>query len=42
MKEKEIEEERLRNTRYFDTTHQITFSQKDMTQNVVGRKVIKT
>lgn len=42
MKERELEEERIRNTRYFDTTHTGTFMAKDMTQNQVGRKVMKT
>ena len=42
MKLKEQEEERMRNTRYFDTTTKQTFAAKDLTQNVVGRKVMRT
>ncbi len=40
--EKEREEERERNTRYFDTTGGTTFVDQDLTANVVGRKVMKT
>lgn len=42
MKLKEQEEERIRNARFFDTTARQTFTGKDLTQNVVGRKVMKT
>ncbi len=42
LAEKEREEERQRNMRYFDTTGKTTFVEQDMTANVVGRKVMKT
>ena len=36
------EEERLRNMRYFDSTTKSTFTQQDLTQNSVGKRVMKT
>ena len=42
MRQKAEEEERIRNARFFDTTNRTTFQQKDISENVVGRKVMKT
>ena len=42
MKIKTAEEEKLRNTRYFDSTNKTTYEPKHLTENVVGRKVMKT
>jgi len=42
MRIREQEEERLRNTRYFDTTARQTFVKKDLTENAIGRKVMRT
>ena len=42
MKQKEQEDERMRNTRYFDTTNKQIFVEKDLTYNAVGRKVMRT
>ena len=42
MKRKAEEEERIRNQRYFESTTQTTFQQKPITENVIGRKVMKT
>jgi len=42
MKEKAEEEERLRNMRYFDTTNKGAFFEKSITENAVGREVMKT
>ena len=42
MKLKAEEEERMRNSRFFETTSGATFIQKEMTENQVGRKVMKT
>jgi len=40
--EKAREEERKRNERYFDTTTRTTYTEQDLTANVLGRKVMKT
>lgn len=42
MAVKAAEEERLRNLRYLETTSGVTFVEKDLQQNVVGRQVMKT
>jgi hypothetical protein len=42
MRLKKEEEERLRNQRFFDTTAKTTFTQKELTENTIGRKVMKT
>ncbi|CDW88912.1 UNKNOWN [Stylonychia lemnae] len=39
---KEEEEERQRNARQFETTTRATFQKKDLTENTIGRKVMKT
>ena len=42
MKRKAEEEERIRNMRFLDTTARTTFVKKDLTENAVGRKVMRT
>ena len=42
MQAKREEEARRNAERYFDTTGRETYTQQDMTANVVGRKVMKT
>ena len=41
-KEREAEEERLRNLRFFETTSGKTYQKKEFTENTVGRWVMKT
>ena len=36
------EEERMRNMRYFDSTSQSTFTEQDLTQNTLGKRVMRT
>jgi len=42
MREKERQIDAQKEVRYFDTTHRGTFEPKDLTSNVVGRKVMRT
>jgi len=42
MVQREAEEERIRNQRYFDSTSKTTFVAQDLTMNQVGRLVMKT
>lgn len=42
MKEKEEEEERIRNMRYFDSTTKTTYVKQDYSANELGRRVMKT
>lgn len=42
MKEKEEEQERIRNMRYFDSTTRTTYVKQDYTANEVGKRVMKT
>lgn len=42
IKQKEEDEERLRNMRYFDSTAKTTYVKQDYTANVVGKRVMKT
>jgi len=42
MAQREAEEERIRNQRYFDSTAKTTFVAQDLTMNQVGRLVMKT
>lgn len=42
LKEKEEEEERIRNMRYFDSTAKTTYTKQDYTANKVGKRVMKT
>ena len=42
LKENEDEKERLRQTRHFDTTHGATFEAKPLTENTIGRWVMKS
>jgi hypothetical protein len=42
QREKEEQLERERNARYFETTTRQTFQKKDLTENTIGRKVMKT
>jgi len=42
MAQKEAEEERRRNQRYFDSTAKTTFVPQDLSMNQIGRMVMKT
>lgn len=42
MAQREAEEERKRNMRYFDSTNKTTFVPQDLTMNQIGRLVMKT
>lgn len=42
MKEKEEEQERIRNMRYFDSTARTTYVKQDYSVNQVGKRVMKT
>ena len=42
MQAKQEEQERARQQRYFDTWNRSEFTQKDLTANVVGKKVMRT
>lgn len=42
MRERELEAERLRNTRFFETETKAAFIPQELTSNTVGRKVMKT
>lgn len=42
MREKEAEEERRRNQRFFDSTNKTTFVAQDLSMNQIGRLVMKT
>ena len=39
---REEELERQRNSRQFETTAKATFQKKDLTENTIGRKVMRT
>lgn len=42
MREKERQFEAQKEQRYFETTTGVTYDKKDLTANVVGRKVMRT
>jgi Ca2+-binding EF-hand superfamily protein len=42
LRQKEENEERIRNMRYFDSTAKTTYTKQDYSANVVGKRVMKT